>query len=65
MVGLIRDTCPAFKRDQRIRRKINVFSVFFVCSSDQREWAREIILISVGDDYSFLHRKSNPGNTYP
>jgi len=27
MVGLIRDTCPAFKRDQRIRPKIINFSV--------------------------------------
>jgi hypothetical protein len=28
MVGLVRDTCPAFKRDQRIRPKIIIFSVF-------------------------------------
>jgi hypothetical protein len=41
MVGLIRDTCPAFKRDQRIRPKINIISVFPVCSSDP-EGAGEI-----------------------
>jgi hypothetical protein len=28
MVGLIRDTCPAFKRDQRIRPKTIIISVF-------------------------------------
>jgi len=31
MVGLIRDTCPAFKRDQRIRPKTILFSAFSAC----------------------------------
>jgi len=41
MVGLIRDTCPALKRDQRIRPIKIILSEVSVYSSDQRERARE------------------------
>ncbi len=57
MVGLIRDTCPVFKRDQRIRPKKNLLCVLCVLERSGREiLIHSLIRITQLGPYRFAGR---------